>query len=122
MTSPYLDARRGVTRTTVQDDTPLTQARFEQAMGLIIDRVTEMCDDRERKVEAAIRSGIVHGFKDAAQDKQLVGDFWRQGFEEFRDRTANHASQWIGRRILTWVIVGLVSAGMVYLIGKGKLP
>lgn len=124
MTTPsgHYDARRGVTRTTVQDDTLLTQAQFEHALGLILDRVTDMCDDRERKVEASIRIGIAQGFRDSAQDKQLVAEFWRQGFEEFRDRTADHASQWIGRRILTWVLVGLVSAAMVYLLGKGKLP
>lgn len=54
-------------------------------------------------------------------DDDLVKGFWHRGYQELTNHAGNGASQWVGRRILTALIVAGVTAGLVWLIKTGSL-
>jgi hypothetical protein len=54
-------------------------------------------------------------------DDELVRSFWHRGYKELTDHAENGASQWVGRRILTAIIVAVVTAGVVWLVKSGNL-
>ena len=64
-------------------------------------------------------------FEDALRrvlaDDDVVRAFWHRGYRELTEHAGNGASQWLGRRILTTIIVSVVTAGLVWLIKTGSL-
>jgi hypothetical protein len=73
-------------------------------------------DDDERiakAVETALRRVLT--------DEQLTQRFWERGFKELASHADNHASQWIGKRILTAMVVAVTTAGIVWLVKSGAI-
>jgi hypothetical protein len=80
-----------------------------------IDKTTEsrMVDPTAQAFETALRRVIA--------DDEVVTSFWARGYKELENHATNGASQWIGRRILTAIVVAGVTAGLVWLIKTGAL-
>jgi cytochrome c-type biogenesis protein CcmH/NrfG len=55
------------------------------------------------------------------QDEELVKGFWHRGYQELTEHAGAGASQWVGRRILTAIVVAAVTAGIAYLVRTGSL-
>jgi hypothetical protein len=70
-------------------------------------------DDMPAAFEAA--------FRRALSDETIVKSFWKRGYEELSSHAGNGASQWIGKRILTAIIVAVTTAGIVWLAKTGQL-
>ncbi len=81
----------------------------------------EITLERRHSIRSAVAEGMVDGFKEINADKDLVKKFWRGGFEELRDHSANDASQWVGKRVFTWIISFVVVAGLGYLVKSGAI-
>lgn len=79
----------------------------------------------DRDLTDAIRNevaaGVVQGLKALADDEDFKQAFWKSGFDELSSHAGNASSQWIGRRILTALIVAITTAGIVWLVKSGGL-
>lgn len=68
-----------------------------------------------------LREAMAGAIRDTLNDRELVGEFWKKGFDELSGHTANGASQWLGRRILTWLIAAMTTAGLIWLVKSGAI-
>jgi hypothetical protein len=75
----------------------------------------------ENDMRNQIASGVVEGFRQVAADKDLMGKFWKGGFDELVIHSTNASSQWIGKRIVTWLVGVVVVAGMAWLVRSGAI-
>lgn len=75
----------------------------------------------EDAMRRAVAAGVRDGFQSLLADKQAVEAFWEGGFEELKKHSTNGASQWVGKRVLTWVITTIVIAGLTWLFTRGGL-
>jgi hypothetical protein len=66
-----------------------------------------------RAVELALRRVLT--------DDEIQRHFWERGFRELSSHTQNHASQWVGKRILTTMVVAVTTAGIVWLVKSGAI-
>jgi hypothetical protein len=66
-----------------------------------------------RAVELALRRVL--------SDKEVVEAFWERGFEELAEHANRKSSEWIGRRILTAMVVAITTAGIVWLVKTGAI-
>lgn len=112
---------RGATTTYISDDQPMTAAQFESAVGMMMDRMADICAERERGVRAAVADGIKAGMRESSNDDELLKTFWRRGFEELAEHSQNGASQWLGRRLLTSAVVALTITCITWLVQSGRL-
>lgn len=109
------------TRKTVDDMQELSRAEFEASMGMLLDKMAVLCEARDGAMEAAVNRGIQAGLRAAMKDKELITDFWRDGFDELSKHTGNGASQWVGKRILMAVIAAVFVWALTWLVTNGKL-
>lgn len=116
-----VDARSGYTRTVVEDNGPINAAQFEAGLGMLADRVADLCSQKDSQLQEAVERGIQAGMRAALKDKELVAHFWRDGFDELTARSAEGASQWVGKRLLTWLAVALLAAIMAWLARSGAI-
>ena len=71
-------------------------------------------DERIAKaVETALRRVL--------SDEEVTRKFWERGFKELSTHANNNATQWIGRRILTTLVVAVTTAGIVWLVKTGAI-
>ena len=75
--------------------------------------VERRADQEGRAFEMALRRIL--------QDEELVKGFWHRGYQELTEHAGAGASQWVGRRILTAIVVAAVTAGVAYLVRTGSL-
>jgi len=68
-----------------------------------------------------VANGIELGIRRLLTDEDLMGVFWERGFKELISHASNGASQWIGRRILTGLVLAMVTAGLVWLAKTGGI-
>ena len=73
------------------------------------------------ELQQAVSDGVVEGARRLANDSDFAERFWRTGFEHLSKHSANHASQWIGKRLLTSLIVACVTAGLIWLAKHGGI-
>ena len=116
-----VDARGGYSRTIVEDHGPITAAQFEAGLGMLADRVADLCAQKDHELQDAVERGIKAGLRAAMEDKELVSHFWRDGFEELSKRSADGASQWVGRRLMTWLAVAVLAASLAWLARNGSI-
>lgn len=116
-----VDARGGYTRTVVEDNGPITAAQFEAGIGMLADRVADLCLAKDHQLQDAVERGIQAGLKAAMKDKELVTSFWRDGFAELTKHSADGASQWVGKRLMTWFAVALLAAILAWLVRNGTI-
>ena len=108
------------TRTIVEDREPVTRAQFEYSMGLLMGQVDQLKSKVDGSMVASVRQGMVDAAELVLADKERVKRFWRVGFEELSTHASNESSQWIGKRLLTGLIVAIVTAGVAWLIQTGR--
>lgn len=68
-----------------------------------------------------VRLGVVEGMQSILSDEKLMEEFWRKGYDQLVLHGGNNANQWVGKRILTWLITSIVIAGVVWLLRNGAL-
>jgi hypothetical protein len=75
----------------------------------------------ERRAVSAEAQAFESALRRVLADDELVRAFWHRGYAELTAHAGNGASQWIGKRILTAMVVSVVTAGLVWLIKTGSL-
>ena len=73
------------------------------------------------ELEQAVARGVVAGAKRLASDPEFAETFWKTGFEHLSRHGGNQASQWLGKRLLTSLIVAVVTAGLLWLAKTGQI-
>lgn len=73
-------------------------------------------------LRAEVSAGVVDGLKTLLSDEKAIKEFWRGGYTELSEHTSNGASQWVGKRVLTWFVTAIFTAAAVYLLTKGNSP
>jgi hypothetical protein len=68
-----------------------------------------------------VSDAMERALRNVAQDKELVSAFWKRGYDELASHAGNNASQWVGKRLLTSVILALTTAALVWLVRSGNL-
>jgi hypothetical protein len=74
-----------------------------------------------RDMVKATTEGVERALRNVLSDKELTKAFWQHGFDELSAHTQNNASQWIGKRILTALIIAGTTAGIIWLVKTGAL-
>jgi len=93
-------------------------SRDQDAIDREIERRANDYLSRElRNVSEAMELAL----RNVAQDKGLIAAFWKRGYEELTSHAGNNASQWIGKRLLTSVVLALTTAAIVWLVRSGNL-
>lgn len=77
--------------------------------------------ERRASIREEVAHGVIDGLRAFAADEEATRKFWKRGFDELAAHSSNGASQWIGKRILTWLITAVVGAGIVYLVRTGAI-
>lgn len=93
-------------------------------MGLVMDRVTDLAGRVEqvhRNMPEAVADGVQRGIKALAADPEFGEAFWRKGFERMAEHATRAGSQWIGSRILTALVLAVMSACVAWLVKSGKI-
>jgi hypothetical protein len=75
----------------------------------------------QAEIKEQVKQGIVEGFREITKDKEMLKDFWRGGWEELVRHSSDASSQWIGKRVFTWIVGVVVTAGLVWLANSGRL-
>jgi hypothetical protein len=68
-----------------------------------------------------IAQGICEGARQILQDKELLKGFWQAGFDEGLNHLHKKGTQWIGSKILSWIMTSLLLAALAiagYLLGR----
>ena len=82
--------------------------------------MSEMRQEDRRQI-----SPEAQAFEDALRrvlaDDEVVRNFWHRGYRELTEHAGNGASQWVGKRLLTAMVVSVVTAGVVWLVKTGAL-
>lgn len=79
-------------------------------------------DAQETELMAkAVREGMFLAFKDLAKDTEFAKAFWEQGYIQLSTHAERNASQWVGKRIITWFALSIGAAILAYLIRSGAL-
>lgn len=76
-------------------------------------------DTQTFTIRQEVCAGVVDAVRLLLHDKEFMSEFWRQGYEELVNHSGRGASQWVGRRLLNWLVGGGVLAGIAWLIRYG---
>lgn len=100
-----------------QDNPESPGAGYKQVLGAYAESTNQL----HTNITADVQNGVVLGIKQLATDKEFLDTFWQSGFVRLAKHTQDGASQWLGKRILTWLIGLMVSAGVIYLVKSGAI-
>lgn len=78
-------------------------------------------DARIDKIEESVAAGVVSAIKELASDKEFMSNFGKNLYEQFINHGTNGASQWIGKRLLTALVLALTTAGFLWLARTGGI-
>jgi len=81
--------------------------------------MTELHRLHTETIRAEVAVGVVDGLTAILKDKPLMEAFWRQGYEELAGHAAVGTSQWIGKRLLTSIIIAITLAGVAWIVRNG---
>ena len=93
----------------------------QQAKSELDDLPTQCRQAISEGITAGMATGVVAGFKTLVADKQFCEQFWSSGFKELAKHTSDGASQWIGKRVLTWLITAATVGGLIWLAKNGGI-
>lgn len=107
----------------LRDDPPLMVHDMSAPDRRTMDR---RVDDIERRADAEqLAAAIAEGFKVAVKetlaDRELMADYWKQGYVAFTAQASSGASQWVGKRILTAAAFALLGLLVAWLVKTGAL-
>ena len=80
-----------------------------------------MSEERRSEIRSEVAAGVTDALVQFLSNEEAVRKFWRKGFDELSNHTAEGASQWLGRRILTWLIAAMTTAGLIWLVKSGAI-
>ncbi len=72
-------------------------------------------------LKESVAEGVVEGARRLAADPEFAERFWKTGFDHLSKHSAAHASQWIGKRLLTSFVVAITTAGLIWLAKHGGI-
>ena len=72
-------------------------------------------------LQAAVSAGVVAGLKELASDAEFIERFWLHGYKHLSEHVTNGTTQWVGKRILTTIILAAVTAGIIWLVKSGAI-
>ena len=72
-------------------------------------------------LQEAVAAGVVSGIKSLANDADFIEHFWLQGYKQMSIHVTNGTSQWVGKRIITTIVLSLVTAGVIWLVKSGAI-
>jgi len=70
-------------------------------------------DDIEEAFETALRKAL--------SDEDLTKKFWARGYAELASHAEGNASKWLGRRLMTTLVIAITTAGLVWLVKTGYI-
>ncbi len=68
-----------------------------------------------------LSAAVADGIRSVIADEALMKQFSKSLYDELANHTINNTSQWIGRRILTAMVVAITTAGIIWLVKTGAL-
>lgn len=96
----------------------------ELQLGYVVERVDNLAGEvrlLREGVQGAVSAGVQDGIRALATNSEFGEAFWRKGFESMSKHATQAGSQWIGSRILTAMVLAVVSAGVAWLVKSGKI-
>lgn len=84
------------------------------------ERVAQLLDNNSMLPEM-IAGSVERAMRRVISDPEMSRQFWAGGYEELSRHASNNASQWVGRRLLTTLILALVTAGLIWLVKTGAI-
>lgn len=70
---------------------------------------------------ADMRAAFSGAIRDVLNDKELTSKFWEQGYQQLQEHAINNGSQWVGKRLVTTLIMAVVTAGIIWLAKSGAI-
>jgi len=86
-----------------------------------VDSLGERLAMLERGLPAMMGEAVEHAFRSVMKDPEVRQTFWRAGYEELAGHAETGASKWVGKRIVTTLIMAMVTAGLVWLVKSGAI-
>lgn len=99
-------------------------AIHEASWGYILSRLDEAVDRVDRSPEElrnAVSLGVQDALRAVMKDNELRAAFWKSGFEHLSSHASSASTQWVGKRILTALILACLAFGIGWLSKNGKL-
>lgn len=76
---------------------------------------------RENHAREDLRTAFAGAIRDVLSDKELTARFWEQGYQQLQEHAISNGSQWVGKRLVTTLIMAVVTAGIIWLAKNGAL-
>lgn len=96
-------------------------AQLERAARRL-EQAAEDLKNFHRAIKDDVSEGVQAGVKALASDPTFGEAFWARGFENLSKHATNSTSQWIGKRLLTALVVAVVTGGITWLVKTGRMP
>lgn len=84
-------------------------------------RLQAQVNSLQAELPKALSSAVATGIREVVTDQALMQQFSKTLYDELAGHTVNGTSQWIGKRILTALVVAVVTAGIVWLVKSGAI-
>lgn len=90
-----------------------------RASGAVISEA-EAIDSESIRNDVAM--GVVQGFELLMSDPKIMDNFWEHGYSALAKHSQRDAQSWIGRRILTFLVVAIGGFCLFWLLRNGGGP
>ncbi len=87
-----------------------------RASGAAISR-TEALDSESIRNDVAM--GVVQGLELLLSDPKIMDNFWEHGYTALAKHSQRDAQSWLGKRILTFLVLGIGGFCLVWLLRNG---
>jgi hypothetical protein len=99
-------------------------ANMTSAVERRVEHMHELIEQSFADLRAGIRDDISAGFEKAlrnvAKDSDFAKPFWQQGADHMIERVTAQGTQWVGRRILTWLVGTALVAAITWAVVTGR--
>ena len=100
-------------RVVVDDDTPVTVATFEHAIGMVLDRLDQMQADQADAMAKAMRAVLT----DRETQRSVVNGV-AEIAQEHATRAAGNGVWWLLRNVIArWIVIGALVIGAAKVLG-----
>ena len=104
----------------VPKDDPPSEAAWGYVLSRLDDAVARI-DRSEVVMRQAVSLGVQDALREVMKDDALRAAFWAKGFEHLSSHASSASTQWVGKRILTALILAGLAFGVGWLTKNGKL-
>lgn len=78
-------------------------------------------DDLKTELPRLMQTAVSSAIREVISDKDITAKFWETGYTQLQDHAVRNGSQWVGKRIVTSLVIALVTAGLIWLVKTGAL-